>query len=73
YQIQNGRLTFGFALLVVSLFTVYKLDKVLKIDDLPFETTLKYAFWHYWRYWFQKKQLYKDQRLNSNNKKYQLI
>ncbi|CUW06336.1 FIG00773777: hypothetical protein [Leuconostoc inhae] len=73
YQIQNGRLTFGFALLVISLFTVYKLDKVLKIDELPFETTLKYAVLHYWRYWFQKKQLYQDQHLNSNQKKYQIL
>lgn len=73
YQIQNGRLTFGFALLVISLFTVYKLDKVLKIDDLPFETTLKYAILHYWRYWFQKKQLYQDQHLNSNQKRYQIL
>jgi len=52
------------------LVGVYQLDKLLKVDDLPFETTLKYALTHYW---FQKKQLYQDKHLNSNHKRYQIL
>lgn len=73
YTVNNGSLTWGVALLVGTLVGVYQLDRLLKVDDLPFETTLKYAVTHYCRYWFQKKQLYQDKHLNSNNKLYQIL
>lgn len=46
YTVNNSTLTWGFALLVGTLVGVYQLNKVFKVDDLPFETTVKYALTH---------------------------
>ena len=73
YTLKDGRFTFSFGVLVITVFATYKLDQKLKINDLPFETTIRYMLLYIWQYWLFKKQLYQDKRLNSNNKRYQIL
>lgn len=73
YTLKDGRFTFSFGVLVATVLATYKLDQKLKINDLPFETTIRYMVTYIWQYWFGKKQLYQDKRLNSNNKRYQIL
>lgn len=73
YTLKDGKFTISFGVLVLTVWATYKLDQKLKINDLPFETTIRYMFTYIWQYWFGKKQLYQDKRLNSNNKRYQIL
>ncbi|MCK8605641.1 MFS transporter permease [Leuconostoc citreum] len=73
YTLKDSKFTYSFGLLVFSVMATYKLDQKLKIADLPFETTVRYMVAYVWLYWFGKKQIYQDQRLDSNNKRYKII
>lgn len=66
-------LSLGFGLILGAEVAVYFLDRWLKRDNLPFETTAKYFLFYVWQYWFKKKQLYQDKRLNSNSKRYKIL
>lgn len=73
FTLKDNRLTLWFFVFVISVWGTYYLDQKLKKYDLPFETTIRYGLIFIWRYWFRKKQLYQDKRLNSNNKRYQIL
>lgn len=60
-------------IVVFSLVGVYQLDKLLKMDDLPFEVTMKYLVKYLWEYRIKKSQLYKDENLNDNNKSFKIV
>ncbi|GAK31927.1 major facilitator superfamily transporter [Weissella oryzae SG25] len=66
-------ISFSLVLLVVSLVGVYKLDDWLKFDALPFEQTVKYYFKYIWNFRFKRKQIYQGERLESNNKRFQIL
>ncbi|QIL49934.1 MFS transporter permease [Weissella coleopterorum] len=60
-------------IIVGSNVAVYQLDKLLKLDDLPFEVTIGYLFKYVLEYRIKKSQLYKDENLNGNNKAFKII
>lgn len=67
------KLSLGLGLVIGLEVLVYQLDRLLKVDNLPFETIVRYLFVYVWQYWFKKKQLYQDKRLNSNSKQYKIL
>ncbi|MCX7578940.1 hypothetical protein D0502_06040 [Leuconostoc falkenbergense] len=66
-------LSLGFGLMIVSEVAVYYLDRQLKRDNLPFETTIRYLVTYVWQFWFRKNQLYQGKRVNSNSKQYMIL
>ncbi len=66
-------LSLGFGLIIVSEVAVYYLDRQLKRDNLPFETTIRYLVIYVWQFWFWKNQLYQGKRVNSNSKQYMIL
>ena len=66
-------LSLGFGLIIVSEVAVYYLDRQLKRDNLPFETTIRYLVTYVWQFWFRKNQLYQEKRVNSNSKQYMIL
>ncbi|MDM7642032.1 MULTISPECIES: hypothetical protein [Leuconostoc] len=67
------KLSLGLGLVFGLEVLIYQLDNLLKYDNLPFETTVRYFVVYAWQYWFKKKQLFQDKRLNSNSKRYKIL
>ncbi|KAA8372549.1 hypothetical protein FE415_04115 [Leuconostoc carnosum] len=68
-----NKLSLGLGLVFGLEVLIYQLDNLLKYDNLPFETTVRYFVVYAWQYWFKKKQLFQDKRLNSNSKRYKIL
>lgn len=66
-------ISIGIVLVALSLYGTYQLDDLLKYNDLPFEQTVKYYLQYMWNFRIKKKQIYQDERLSSNNKRFQIL
>ncbi|CAK1254277.1 hypothetical protein R55227_BLOPHJLP_01600 [Fructobacillus tropaeoli] len=66
-------LSYGVGLVLASCVAVYFLDKHIHIEELPFENTVFAFIVYIFRYKYQKKQVYQDERLNSNRNQFQIL